>query len=595
MNMENNTELYSVIIYTRAGKGYGYGHLKRSISLYNKLIEKYQVSIIIYEYKSAKAILESKKIKYYSINSSTQLKKVLTSRRPNLLITDIRDTSLEITKWMRKYTKILSIDDYGLGSHYANVTIHMLAKPSQLSLTANFTGQKYLVLPDDLITYKKKKSVHEIKNVLISFGGEDPYGLSKQTISLINKLTGEYNITIILGPLYQGTKDLPVAKIIDFPDNIYPYIEESDILITSYGLTVYESLMIGTPVITINPTEYHNDLAQQVIGINNLGVYSAQHENDIFIGLKSCLESIQHNAPDSNITTEGTNNVSQIIDNLIERDDELCPICQSPGYVFQRDEWFNQTYCYHCYTFFRIKDYHYHETYSDDYFTTQYQNQYGKTYIEDKFNINRLNTLRINIIQKLSPPKSDKKLLELGSAMGFFLEMASLNSYQVEGVEISKYAVDYSKSQLGLTVTQSDANDFDLKENYYDIISGWYFIEHQQDFLSLLRKIHSSLKKGGLIALSTPNVHGISFIGDPQKYIQNIPKDHYIEFSPKSLNKLLHQEGFIVKHLAIRGIHLNRIRNVYYFPRIKVVEKIVLWISKILKLGDTFEIYAIKN
>ncbi|HEO66320.1 MAG TPA: class I SAM-dependent methyltransferase, partial [Spirochaetes bacterium] len=150
--------------------------------------------------------------------------------------------------------------------------------------------------------------------------------------------------------------------------------------------------------------------------------------------------------------------------------------------------------------------------------------------------------------------------------------------------------------ELNLNVLQGNFNESQFDRDKYDLIVAWYFIEHHKDFLATLDKIKSLLKKGGVLGLSTPNTHGTSFLNNPVKYISKIPKDHFIEFSPRSLSLLLKNEGFRVEKIVMTGLHFDRFTQWFgvSLPKYRWLKQFVLWVLKMIRFGDTFEIYARK-
>ncbi len=600
----------SDLIYLKvhAGKAFGFGHLNRSITLYGLLKDRYDVHIVVWGDEKAESILGSKNIPRIHSKSDQYFLQLVKENSPDIVIMDCRDTKASLVSKIKFYTKVLAIDDLGSGSHYADITIHTLPIPGDSMIQANFSGPDYLILSDDLLKYKAKRRGTQKKpfpKLLISFGGEDPYGLTEYTFRLIEEIHHYYQVNVVLGPLYKGSRELNSANIIVSPPHFYHLLQQSDIVITSFGMTVYEALVLDVPVITINPTDYHNDLSDQIDGIMNLGVGSEKNRSEILNGLKYFLSNKDNNwirkeiGGDQSIKTGGDQRIVDIIEKLLVKKDDKCPICLKSSRVYSRLNWLNQYHCSHCYTFFRSSDYMYHEDYLDDYFTDQYKSQYGKTYLEDKEQINCLNQARLKVLRKLSPLKDDKnplRLLEIGSAMGFFLELAREAGYDTTGCEISKYASDYAVKELKLNVLQGNFNESQFEAAKYDLIAAWYFIEHHKDFLATLRKIKSLLKKGGVIALSTPNTHGITFLNSPIEYINKIPKDHFIEFSPRSLSILLKNEGFQIEKIVMTGLHFSRFTEWIgiSLPRYRWLEQSILWVLKKIRLGDTFEVYARK-
>ncbi len=587
--MENGKH---ILLFVKAGKGYGFGHLKRAIELFKLIKSYYGVYFIIDGDELAYKYLETRSILFDIYKNSYNFIRLVRRHSPSLVVLDCRDSDISFTKRLKRHTKVLSIDDHGSGLAYSDININVL--PVIDKAIANFSGLEYFIMDKSIARYKR--GYNSYNRIIITFGGEDPYGLTSFTVDILKGFDHSYSLTVILGPLYRGIREWDNVEVMDYNSNFYYEIQHSDIVITSFGLTVYEAVYIGTPVVVINPTSYHNGLANELEGIINLGVADQIRKYDILNSLRSYLNRA---SPLSNAITldlDGGNRIVNIINSLISREDELCPICGHLGFIYDRDDWFNHYYCFGCCSAYRSPGYYYEGEYDSDYFTVQYANQYGRTYLEDKDQINVLNRRRLNVINGIR--KSGFKLLELGCALGFFLEMARQCGYDVEGVELSEYAISYARDELGLGLINADVSQLTLAKNEYDIIVAWYFIEHNRDFLFILSAIHSSLKRGGLLALSTPNSNGISFRANKASYINSIPKDHYIEFSPKSLSMLLRSLGFRIRKVVITGVHINRFLPSFLYRFLKMipfVSQILIWLLKKAGMGDTFEIYAVKK
>ena len=611
MTRKKNVTRPVLLVRVKAGDGFGFGHLKRSITLYQALLVKYHPVILINKDDKAVRLLEKESVNHIVCQSDTELVFIVKQQSPTALILDCRESRKNLLMKLKTETKILSIDDLGDDVSEVDLLVHTLPVPDEKEISANFSGPDYLVLDPDIPKYREArcrqdKDKHKPR-VVISFGGEDPYGLTQGVISLINNISDMYELIVIVGPLYRGQEDFSGVRVEKSPDDFYGILSESDILITSFGLTVYEGLSLGLRVITLNPTDYHDSLARKVTGIKNLGVFEHGNKDQIKDRLiaavsesfKQLADLEQKDGFHGTVDFHGVTRLLEIIDNLVKAGSEGCVICGARGSVYHRDAYVNYYHCDACHTFFRSDRYSYSEDYRDDYFTTQYQSQYGKTYLEDKENINRLNKGRLEVILSCRPPEKEKKkikVLEIGSALGFFLEMASEKGYECHGVEISRYGWEHATKELGLSVSQTDFGDFDPPDEKYDILAAWYFIEHNPDHLSTLRKMKSMLNKDGLIALSTPNTWGITFRSNKKRYIQSIPPDHFLEFSPGSLTRLLEGEGFVIERIVMTGCHSARLAEAL---GIKLLAKpllrgIVSWFMKRFRLGDTFEIYARK-
>ena len=95
------------------------------------------------------------------------------------------------------------------------------------------------------------------------------------------------------------------------------------------------------------------------------------------------------------------------------------------------------------------------------------------------------------------------KLLEVGSYLGFFLEIANQNGIITTGVEPSKWAVEKCR-QRGVNVIQGDFTKVasSITEEF-DVVVSWDVIEHVFDPSGFFELLSSKVKNGGIVAIST--------------------------------------------------------------------------------------------
>lgn len=271
-----------------------------------------------------------------------------------------------------------------------------------------------------------------------------------------------------------------------------------------------------------------------------------------------------------------------------------CPICNSTEYNSIANSNSNLVKCSKCKVVYNIN--YQNISYSHNYFLDDYKKQYGKTYIEDFDNIYRLSKTRLQkIINYLNNNVfSELKLLDIGSAAGFFLKAAQDCGFQnVCGLEISEFAANYCKKQFGIKIYNKPFDEINLKEKYH-IITSWYFLEHCQDTAFSANKIYQMLGKGGIFALSIPSVFGPQFMFKREQWVNSHPSDHRVDFSPATIKKFLLNLGFKNIKIYPAGIHPDRIiskKSVFYKP----FSLIYPFFCKIFSFSDTIEVYALKK
>lgn len=137
------------------------------------------------------------------------------------------------------------------------------------------------------------------------------------------------------------------------------------------------------------------------------------------------------------------------------------------------------------------------------------------------------------------------KLLDVGAATGFFLDLARTRGWQTHGVEPSRYASEVA-SRKGLTVHRGVVEELDLPDESFDVITMWDVIEHVNDPDASLAAACRLLRPEGSLALNTPDAGSLLARLLGLRWHLVVPPEHLVLFSAKSLRKLLEDHGFTV-------------------------------------------------
>lgn len=148
-----------------------------------------------------------------------------------------------------------------------------------------------------------------------------------------------------------------------------------------------------------------------------------------------------------------------------------------------------------------------------------------------------------NLIQKY---KEKGRLLDVGTGFGFFLQEMRERGWEVLGVEISQKAIAYARERLGLPLLFGPLENLSFKENEFDVISGFYLIEHLPEPMKFLKRCYTLLKPNGILFLRYPHTTPVKallrFLGIENR-LYDLPS-HLSDFSPKILERALEQVGF---------------------------------------------------
>jgi 2-polyprenyl-3-methyl-5-hydroxy-6-metoxy-1,4-benzoquinol methylase len=239
-------------------------------------------------------------------------------------------------------------------------------------------------------------------------------------------------------------------------------------------------------------------------------------------------------------------------------------------------------------------------SYNKEYFSGKYEAQYGKSYLQDEPNIRNFARERIIVLEKiLGHPLKGSDLLDAGCAFGFFLDESRKRGATVTGLELIPDAVRYARRRLHLKVLHEDLATFSPLRNSYDVITLWYVLEHFKDPDRILLRMTQALRPGGILALSVPHSRGYSFLCDMKSALKERPRDHYFDFSIRSFKFIARLYGLRVVKIVVRGIHWTRFRQrcrlFSWLPDGKIFHQLFSSICRILRLGDTMEVYLRKG
>lgn len=567
-------EIKKICIITDINGIYGFGHFTRMKFIANKLQNFYNFifSSINDESELYSQLKEKKNIETCKFNEIKNIS-------PYLIIVDCREVNKKYIKQLKKISPVIIVDSVGEERKFADIVIEMLPNLDDSDLV-NIKPFSLTILNSNI---KPKYDSEAPILVYLGFNND----LKNKAFQIISKIKNKKFIFI--------ESEIESENIISkkFSPDIFenPY----SAVITYFGLTAFECIESKIPVILLSPTKYHNDLGIKCENIFfNLGFFEDINIEEAFYKINEFLFNFdlqnEYREKSKNIESEKSiDRIKTIIDNIQYFKNIKCPFCKSKNIeIKNRNAESNLYKCKKCNSLFRKYFIPISTDYSSKYFIEDYKNQYGKTYEEDEENLKALAKKRLKIINDIKP---SGKILDLGSAMGFFLKEASLNGYETEGIEISGYAANYCVNNLNLNVHNISLLDFEYKEKEYDIITAWYVLEHINDFDKLLKKILFSLKEDGILALAMPNGNGIS--GRYNKnYFKIVPLDHAFEINPKALNSVLKKYSLKRMHFENQSVYYNRFCDIFNLKLLKenkTSKKLYDFFAKKYNLGDTFE------
>lgn len=184
-------------------------------------------------------------------------------------------------------------------------------------------------------------------------------------------------------------------------------------------------------------------------------------------------------------------------------------------------------------------------------------------YLADKKVLQKNFRLRLDVLQNFTNPKRHKYLFEIGSAYGFFLDIAKGHFDIIKGIDISEDAVCYAHGKLNLDVIQGDFLKEDFGDLIFDVVCMWDTIEHLRDPHLYIQKISAHMKSGSLLAITTGDIESLNARIKKDKWRLIHPPTHIHYFSKKTLSILLHKNNFDIVYMRYGGFYRS-IENIAY-------------------------------
>lgn len=441
--------------------------------------------------------------------------------------------------------------------------------------------------------------------VLVSFGGEDVPDLTGTFLRAVigRGLLTARNVTVVAGPLF-GNRSWPAGiNLVRGVRRLQPLFGGRDLLVTHFGVSALEALAAGLPVVLLNPTTYHRALARSA-GIPEIGVRRVRlrtldgllsDPRKLAAGVKNFRERLA-------ASPRGT--LAGHLGMLSPGSGSGCPACGRTGAVIGRFPLRTYRHCPGCRIDYLQSFAEAGRTYARGYFFEEYRAQYGRTYLQDFASIEAVGRDRVTVMERVLGRRAKSRLrgtiVDIGCAYGPFLAALRGAGWPCFGIDVSEDAVEHVRRVLKLPAARLP---FERLERQHvpgariDGITLWYVIEHLGNLDGALRRLAGLLGPGAVLAFSTPNGRGISALASRRSFLDASPTDHCIILRPAGLRCLLARYGFRLARVRVTGHHPERFPGfIGRLGRSGGPGRIVVSaVSRLARLGDTFEAYALRT
>ena len=234
-----------VFILTEGGGKKGFGHITRCISLYQAFRErKIASTLIVNGDNKIRSLLKGNKFYFFNwLTEKERLFKLV--KGADSVVVDSYLARPEFYKRISELVKLpVYLDDYKKIGYPSGVVVNGSVYAKALRYPKNkkviyLLGSKFIPLRKEFWQVAGKKINREIKNVLVTFGGMEKYGLMDDLSNFL-KSKFDFNVTAIDTRNRRRSARIMLSTML-----------KNDLCISGGGQTIYELARCGLPAIGV--------------------------------------------------------------------------------------------------------------------------------------------------------------------------------------------------------------------------------------------------------------------------------------------------------------------------------------------------------
>ena len=247
------------------------GHLNRCINLgYSLEKHGHKMIFITFNDPVSQVILSKTDFEYelipFKINNKKSKREELSyleilSDSIDLLLVDSYDVDKDYFNFLNKFfPRVVYLDDLGFDFDI-DFVINPSCKVTEIDYMAKkvLCGLKYVILGSEYLVGRVNKLNTKKLSILVTMGGVDHYNLSSRVIPILEKISPDIELNIVIGPYYENNELIKASvknscltiNIFENVSNLAPIILKNNIALTAGGFTSYELAAMSTPSIGV--------------------------------------------------------------------------------------------------------------------------------------------------------------------------------------------------------------------------------------------------------------------------------------------------------------------------------------------------------
>lgn len=272
------------------------------------------------------------------IEESGYIVNLISDFKPNLLIIDSYNVSMDFFSELRQNIKTVYIDDINSFNYPVEMIINGNINAKELNYSKHTTseqmllGIEYNMIRNEFKDLPKRIVAKKITQIMITTGGSDSFGLSQKLAKwiLTNSEFENIQINLIVGSAFSNKSELNKLAfeyknliLHENPEKISQIMFRSDIAISSGGSTLYELCACGTPTLSFVLADNQQGIVMRMneLGlVQSIGWYNELEEERLTSSLSNLIKNFEKR---KEISANGQklvdgNGCSRIVEKLLQ-------------------------------------------------------------------------------------------------------------------------------------------------------------------------------------------------------------------------------------------------------------------------------------
>lgn len=251
---------------TAGGPDIGIGHLSRVRSLSLAIAERgWTIDVVAIAPQAVIDTFDWRNVRVRAASdlySAQQIIEESERRTADALVTDVPGLTKDHSDWAKAvgFSSRIHLCDAGSDDYESTLFVNGdVEMPENVAPRAesSLIGPAYHIVRPEIrsLRPKRPRSAGEIRSALVALGGADPGLLTELMCSAL--FARELRVTVALGPAVTEERrnflrtSFPGFDILDTPADLSRLLLNHDLVFTLPGLTAYEAMCLGTPVVCV--------------------------------------------------------------------------------------------------------------------------------------------------------------------------------------------------------------------------------------------------------------------------------------------------------------------------------------------------------